>query len=129
MIGFRSFRRTSAGSPLLPALALLAALLVGACNPGANAADALANPVETTTVDLPPSYKFVPVAIAVAPGSTVTWTNNDNFTHNVRFEGDEPQQMSPGQSVTRTFDTAGTFPYVCSLHPNDMSGAVVVRAD
>jgi plastocyanin len=125
----RSFPGASAGSPLLPALALLALLVAGACNPGANAAEALANPIETTTVDLPPSYKFQPVAIAVAPGSTVTWTNTDNFTHNVRFEGDEPQQMAPGESVTRTFDAVGTFPYVCSLHPNDMSGTVVVQED
>ena len=34
--------------------------------------------------------------------------------------------MAPGSSVTYTFSTAGTFPYVCSLHPKDMKGSVVV---
>ena len=34
--------------------------------------------------------------------------------------------MSPGASVTHTFDTAGEFDYLCSLHPKDMRGRVVV---
>jgi plastocyanin len=37
--------------------------------------------------------------------------------------------MRPGASVEHTFDVAGEFPYVCSLHPRDMRGRVVVTAD
>lgn len=87
-----------------------------------------ADPVATNEVDLPPSYKFVPEAITVPAGTDVTWTNNDNFTHNVDLAEDDaaPLTMAPGESVTHTFDTAGTFAYTCSLHPNDMSGTVTV---
>jgi plastocyanin len=116
--------RASAGSALLPALALAAALLVGACAPAGQAA--AGEPVATSTVDLPKSYKFAPAAITVPVGTTVTWTNNDNFTHNVRFGDEEPLMMAPGESVTRAFDAAGTFNYVCSLHATDMKGSVVV---
>jgi plastocyanin len=34
--------------------------------------------------------------------------------------------MSPGASVSHTFDSAGEFAYMCSLHPRDMRGRVVV---
>jgi plastocyanin len=82
--------------------------------------------VATTSVDLPRSYRFAPAAISVPAGATVTWTNNDNFTHNVALEGTEPLTMSPGETATFIFGTPGTYPYVCSLHPNDMQGTVLV---
>jgi plastocyanin len=105
-----------------------AALLLISCAGGATS-----SPVATTTVNLPPSYKFDPPNISVAPGATVTWTNNDNFTHSVKFlDGGlptDPMVMDPGQSVTFTFpSTAGTYNYLCSLHPNDMKGSVVVTS-
>ena len=116
-------RRTArTGRFLLPALAGIA-LLAAACGPGAGAA---ASPVATTTVDLPPSYRFVPASIAVPVGATVTWTNHDNFTHNVALDGAEPLQMAPGASVSQAFEAAGTYAYVCSLHPKDMKGMVLV---
>jgi plastocyanin len=113
-----------AGRLLLPALAVLALLLAGCGGASTGATDA--SPVATTTVDLPASYRFVPAAITVAAGSTVTWTNHDNFTHNVSFDGAEPLPMAPGESATHTFPTAGRFAYVCSLHPRDMKGSVLV---
>jgi plastocyanin len=109
------------------AAATVLALALGGCaaNNGANA-----SPVATTTVDLPPSYKFAPVAIDVKRGSTVTWTNHDNFTHSVHFlDGglpSDPMVMQPGQSATFTFAQAGTFRYECHFHPQNMKGSVTV---
>jgi len=122
MIRIRSSLAGGAGRPLLPALAALA-LVVGACGPGAGAGS---SPVATTTVDLPASYRFAPPSITVRAGATVTWTNHDSFTHNVALEGSEPLRMAPGQSVTHTFASPGTYPYLCSLHPKDMKGTVLV---
>jgi plastocyanin len=34
--------------------------------------------------------------------------------------------MPPGASATHTFDSAGTYAYVCSLHPQNMKGTVIV---
>ena len=100
-----------------------AGLLFAACAP-----PAAAEPVATDTVNLPPSYKFEPAAITVPDGMTVKWTNNDNFTHNVRLldDGGEILDLPPGESVSFTFSGAGEHRYDCSFHPNDMSGVVVV---
>jgi plastocyanin len=104
------------------ALLVLAAVLAG-CSGGAAAS---APPVATTTVDLPKSYRFAPADIVVPVGATVTWTNHDDFTHNVTFGEEAAMTMQPGSSVTRAFPDEGTFAYVCSLHPRDMTGSVTV---
>jgi len=106
----------------LAALALAAVALVGCSDEAA----ANASPVATTSVELPKSYKFVPAAIVVEVGDTVSWTNHDDFTHNVTFPGEPGLTMRPGETVTRAFPTAGSFAYQCSLHPRDMNGTVTV---
>ncbi len=115
----RRFLRAAAG------LAAGALLIIGCAAPGGSG-----TPVSTNVVDLPPSYRFAPASITITAGETVTWTNNDNFTHNVQFTAggptSEPQTMEPGQDVQLEFPTAGTFDYICSLHPQDMRGSVVV---
>jgi plastocyanin len=118
VIGSRRGHRGRAGVALVG----LASLWVAACR----SATASASPVATTGVDLPRSYRFAPEAITVSAGATVAWTNSDQFTHNVTFDGGDPLTMSPGESVTMTFPMAGRFEYVCSLHPNDMQGSVLV---
>jgi plastocyanin len=109
------------------AAATVLAVLVAACA----SAGQVASPVATTTVDLPKSYRFAPAAIVVKAGDTVTWTNSDNFTHSVRFDGDESPGlvMAPGERVERAFPTAGTFAYVCAFHAQDMRGTVTVSSD
>jgi plastocyanin len=114
---------------LATTLATVAVVLALAACGGGGGAAADASPVPTTTVDLPKSYKFVPAAIVVGAGSTVTWTNHDDFTHNVTLPEGQALTMPPGASVSHTFDTAGEFAYQCSLHPRDMRGRVVVTAD
>jgi plastocyanin len=112
-------------------LASLGALALAGCS--TNGSDGTtANPVVTTSVDLPPSYRFVPTAISVTTGSTVTWTNHDNFSHSVAFlDGGlpaEPLVMKPGDTATFTFPAPGTYHYQCSFHPQNMRGTVVVGA-
>ena len=108
---------------------VLAFALAGCASGGSGAASA--GPVLTTHVELPRSYRFDPPAISVSVGSTVTWTNSDNFTHSVQFDGDAAPGavMRPGQSTSRTFDTPGSYAYICTFHPQDMKGVVVVTAE
>lgn len=115
-----------------PVIARVAAalLLVAAFAGCASSGSGGDGPVATSQVDMPPSYRFAPEDISVATGTTVTWTNSDNFTHSVQFlDGGlptEPLLTQPGQSATFTFDTAGVFRYQCHLHPRDMTGSVTV---
>jgi len=116
------------------AAAMVVAAALGACSPtgsaGAGGTAGGGAAVATSVVDLPRSYRFAPEAISVAAGTTVTWNNNDNFTHSVQFlDGDlptEPLLMQPGESATFTFATPGTYSYLCHLHPQDMRGTVTV---
>jgi plastocyanin len=101
----------------------LLAVMLAAC-----AAASPPEPVATDHVDLPPSYRFEPQVISVPDGTTVTWANHDNFTHNVRLldDGGEILPLHPGESVSFTFSGPGEHRYDCSFHPNDMSGVVIV---
>jgi plastocyanin len=85
-------------------------------------------PVRTDTVDLPKSYTFDPPVIEVDAGTTVTWTNHDDFPHNVSLlDGSEvSKDVGIGESVTITFDEPGEISYQCAFHPQQMQGRVVV---
>ena len=102
---------------LLAGLAVLAA----GCGGGEDAA-----PVATTDVQMAKSYRFEPTAITVAAGDTVTWSNDDNFTHTVQVDGQEDHEVDRGDSVSITFDKPGTYRYICTLHRRDMDGTVTV---
>ena len=71
---------------------------------------------------------FVPNQISIARGASVTWVFGA-VDHNVTFGGaaGAPSDIGPTRNdeVSRTFNTAGTFPYTCTLHPG-MSGQVAV---
>jgi plastocyanin len=70
---------------------------------------------------------FTPVNILVSVGTTVTWTWAPNVsTHNVVFaDGTKSSDQATG-TFTRTFSTAGTFNYSCTLH-SGMNGSVKVQ--
>ena len=108
------------------ALAALACLALIGCSSPAGAASSAA-PARTSQVDLPPSYKFEPASIQVVPGTTVTWTNHDNFTHTVQVQGEsEVHSMRPGETAQITFTSPGTYSYLCTLHTQNMKGTVQV---
>lgn len=106
---------------LLPVAA--AALLAAGCGGDGESSE----PVATTEVTMAKSYVFEPKAIQIAAGDTVTWTNEDNFTHTVQVDGQEDHKVERGDSVSITFDEPGTYHYVCTLHEQDMDGEVVVE--
>lgn len=112
--------------PALAVLAALAALPLSGWAAGCGSSDAGA-PVATTEVAMAKSYRFDPRRIQIDAGETVTWTNDDNFTHTVQVDGQIDHKVGPGGRVTITFDTPGTYHYVCTLHRRDMDGEVVVK--
>ena len=107
---------------LLPAVAAAALVTAGCGGSGASS-----EPVATTEVSMAKSYVFEPKVIEVDAGETVTWTNEDNFTHTVRVDGQGDHLVEQDESVSLTFDTAGTYHYVCTLHSQDMDGEVIVK--
>ena len=107
---------------LLPAVAAAAVFAAGCASSGESS-----EPVATTEVQMVKSYRFDPKVIEIKAGDTVTWTNEDNFTHTVEVEGQEDHEVGKGESVEITFDEPGTYDYVCTLHSQDMDGTVIVK--
>lgn len=70
---------------------------------------------------------FRPRAVTIAVGGTVTFRNDDDRDHTATSTGSAFNSgvLAPGQSYRRTFPAAGTFPFLCLLHP-DMTGTVTV---
>ena len=71
---------------------------------------------------------YAPNPITIAAGDTVSWTNNDTEAHtSIGDDGSwNSGTIAPGATFNRTFTSAGTFTYHCSIHPN-MIGTVTVR--
>ena len=73
--------------------------------------------------------KFDPASVTVSAGDTVTWTNEDSVGHDVTgdgFKSGDPGGLQNGDTFEHTFDKAGTFDYVCTVHPG-MEGSVKVK--
>jgi amicyanin len=75
------------------------------------------------------NFTFSPTPLTVKLGATVTWMNRDDMPHSVVFPTLKLKSppMDTDESFSHTFDAAGTFDYVCGLHPF-MHGQVVVQA-
>jgi amicyanin len=75
------------------------------------------------------NFKFGPRALTVKVGTKVTWTNNDAIAHSVNFAAGNINSKALGQGATfsHTFIAAGTYPYICDIHPF-MHGTIVVTA-
>ena len=90
-------------------------------NPGGQTGPTATNAV---TVD---NNNFTPANIQVSAGTTVTWTwAQGAVTHNVTFADGTTSGDQASGTYSRTFSTAGTFSYQCTLHPG-MTGSVVVK--
>jgi len=71
---------------------------------------------------------YSPNPISISVGGTVTWTNNDVVAHTATADDGSwnSGSVAAGGRFSRTFPTAGTFPYHCTIHPG-MIGTVSVR--
>lgn len=72
------------------------------------------------------NFAFDPGTVTVAKGGTVTWANQDSAVHTVKFGSNESPSLKKGQTYSKTFNDAGTFDYICGIHPA-MKGKVVVK--
>jgi len=73
------------------------------------------------------NFLFEPGDVTISVGDSVTWTNDASAAHtSTATDGTWNSQLTSGQSMTQTFDAAGTFDYFCSIHPS-MTGTVTVN--
>jgi plastocyanin len=89
-----------------------------------------------------PSFQGGVYEITVHAGDTVQWNVTEGI-HNVYECGDNwsnvssscdgsawssDQVLTSGSTFAYTFDTAGTFYYLCTIHPQTMRGKIMVEA-
>jgi len=77
------------------------------------------------------NYKFDPKTLTVAPGTTVTWYNEDIAPHTAthRSYGDESfdsGSLGHERTFTHTFHTPGSYDYLCIFHQG-MQGTIIVK--
>lgn len=71
---------------------------------------------------------FNPSTITVTSGTTITWTNKDGVAHTVTSTTGlfDSGSISSNGTYSHLFNTAGTYPYKCTIHPS-MTATVVVN--
>jgi plastocyanin len=72
------------------------------------------------------SNAFSPSNRTVSVGTTVTWTNKDAVAHTVTGTGWGSGNLAQNATFTHTFDTAGSYPYHCTIHPS-MTATITVQ--
>ncbi len=86
-------------------------------------------PVPPNTVVMS-GMAFSPTTLTVSVGTTVTWKNTDGIAHTSTSSTGvwDTGNIPAGNSKTTTFNTAGTYPYVCTYHEAmGMKGTVIVQ--
>ena len=82
--------------------------------------------------------EFSPAAKTIPAGTTLTWAWNTCsgggiygpttcVAHSVRFDDGTTSPTQEQGSYSRTFNTAGSYPYRCAVHGAAMSGSVTVQ--
>lgn len=102
------------------AVVLAVAAIVGAVHAAPAAA-------KTRTVKME-GTQFAPKKMTVKRGDQVLWVNNDPFPHTATSAdaGFDSGSVAAKKSWRYVARKAGTFTYVCTLHPT-MTGTLVVQ--
>ena len=72
-------------------------------------------------------FMFNPMDVTVPVGTNVTWDNEDGEPHTVVSLTNDfrSQALDEKDKFSHRFDKAGTYKYICSIHPK-MVGTITV---
>ncbi len=103
---------------------VLAAILFVSCSKSYNSGSNNATTPASITIK---NMAFNPASLSVSAGTTVIWTNSDTTMHTVTADDASfnSGNIAIGATYSRAFNSAGTFSYHCTLHP-EMTGKIVV---
>ena len=78
----------------------------------------------------PTALSFSPQPLTISAGQTVCWQNTGSNSHTVTSNDGTSfnANLGPGTIFSRTFSTAGSFPYHCIPHQaSGMTGTITVQ--
>ncbi len=75
------------------------------------------------------NFKFEPATIKIKTGQTIRFVNEDEDQHTATAQdiSFDSKALDTGQAYTHTFTKAGSYPYICAVHPF-MKGTITVTA-
>src|SRR3989344_3277028 len=86
--------------------------------------------IEPTTYNIEiKNFAYSPSELRIKRGDTITWTNKDSVRHTVTSDSGsemDSELLSQGETYSVTFDSAGTYAYHCTPHPN-MKARIIVE--
>ena len=109
------------------AVVALAGLMAMTGAPGSRAAAPQSKPAGGVEIKID-NFSFGPMALTVAAGTTVTWTNGDDVPHTVVSDDKttfRSKALDTGEHFSYTFTKPGTYHYFCSVHPKMVAEVVV----
>ncbi len=68
-------------------------------------------------------FAFTPTSLSISIGQSVTFIVN--ASHDVTWRNGDPGRGDTGEAYSRTFSSAGTYSFLCSIHPS-MTGTITV---
>jgi plastocyanin len=93
-------------------------------------------PVKVTVND----FFFAPAAVTIHKGRAVKWiwSSTNTYPHDVHLKKGPPNLKNKGRysttttavseaSFQRTFETPGTYKYICTVHPDEMRMTLTVK--
>jgi plastocyanin len=95
---------------------------------GGNAPASSGDAVRSEKVEIE-DFAYYPDPVTIEEGGKVIWQNEDSAPHTATAEDGsfETGTLEEGKLKSETFKEAGTYAYICSIHP-DMKGTVEVVA-
>jgi plastocyanin len=103
---------------------LACALVITACSSSGHTSTAAAKPIVVVVKDM----AFTPSTITITPGQMVEWDFEDiGVPHDVNGDDGLNSPLQASGTYTHIFKSAGTFKYLCTVHPEMMKGEVVVK--
>ncbi len=74
------------------------------------------------------NFNFMPMALTVPAGTTVTWTNEDGEPHTVTSVDGifRSGALDTNDSFKFKFDKPGVYKFLCTIHPR-MTGTITVK--
>ena len=79
---------------------------------------------QTYTVNIQ-NNAFIPSSVQIPAGSTVKWVNLDPVQHEAKGNVFDSGPLNQNGVFEHTFNQAGTYNYVCAIHPS-MKGTITV---
>jgi len=73
---------------------------------------------QPTHVIVQKGRRFTPTEITINRGESLTFTNEDEFIHQMYVDGlFDSDEKNPGEKLVQFFNRAGTFEVHCHIHP------------